>query len=73
MDLDKRRHSSADDFRTRVLARRTLVRNDSNQSESSEGSQELRGILRKHNSVSDSTDSRDVRLEEESLGKSADG
>ncbi|KAL8618608.1 hypothetical protein ACOMHN_015718 [Nucella lapillus] len=68
-DRDRRRHSSADDFRTRVLAKRALERNDSIQSESSEGSQELRSILRKDSCVSDSTDSRP----EEDLFKTGDG
>nr|KAG5689984.1 hypothetical protein BaRGS_008529 [Batillaria attramentaria] len=54
---DRRRHSSADDFRQRVLERRALERKDSNQSESSDGSQELRGILRKDSAQSDSADS----------------
>ena len=35
-DRDRRRHSSADDFRARVLERRALERKDSNHSESSE-------------------------------------
>ena len=72
-DRDRRRHSSADDFRTRVLERRALERKDSNHSESSEGSQELRGVLRKDSSHSDSTDSRqsDVKLDED-VFKTAD-
>jgi hypothetical protein len=62
---DRRRHSSADDFRTRVLERRALERKDSNHSESSECSQEVRGVLRKDSSHSDSTDSRsEVKLDE---------
>ncbi|XP_070194512.1 microtubule-associated serine/threonine-protein kinase 3-like isoform X2 [Littorina saxatilis] len=68
-DRDRRRHSSADDFRTRVLERRALERKDS---ESSDGSQELRGMPRKDSAYSDSTDSRsDVKLDED-VFKTAD-
>ncbi|KAL8582089.1 hypothetical protein ACOMHN_004009 [Nucella lapillus] len=69
---DRRRHSSADDFRTRVLEKRALERKDSNHSESSDGAQEVRGVLRKDSSHSDSTDSRsEVKLDED-VFKTAD-
>ncbi|XP_046356906.2 microtubule-associated serine/threonine-protein kinase 3-like isoform X5 [Haliotis rufescens] len=59
-ERDRRRHSSADDFRTRVLEKRALERKDSNQSESSEGSIEVRNAFRKDSTdrQSDTTDSR---------------
>ncbi|RUS83851.1 hypothetical protein EGW08_008392 [Elysia chlorotica] len=52
---ERRRHSSADDFRARVLERRALERKDSNQSEGSEGSTEM--LRRKDSVMSDTTDS----------------
>ncbi|CAL1530340.1 unnamed protein product [Lymnaea stagnalis] len=52
---ERRRHSSADDFRARVLERRALERKDSNHSEGSEGSLEM--IRRKDSVLSDTTDS----------------
>ena len=70
---DRRRHSSADDFRTRVLEKRALERKDSNHSESSEGSLEVRHMLRKDSSHSDSTDSRSEHKLEEVSFDHADG
>ncbi|BFY99940.1 hypothetical protein BsWGS_02980 [Bradybaena similaris] len=53
---ERRRHSSADDFRARVLERsRALERKDSNYSEGSEGSLEI--MRRKDSVMSDNTDS----------------
>ncbi|XP_059151907.1 microtubule-associated serine/threonine-protein kinase 3-like isoform X3 [Physella acuta] len=52
---ERRRHSSADDFRARVLERRALERKDSNHSEGSEGSMEM--LKRKDSVLSDTTDS----------------
>lgn len=69
---ERRRHSSADDFRTRVLEKQALERKDSNHSESSEGSLELRPILRKDSSYSDSTDKPDGTKLEEDVFKTAD-
>uniref|UniRef100_A0A2C9KAY4 non-specific serine/threonine protein kinase n=1 Tax=Biomphalaria glabrata TaxID=6526 RepID=A0A2C9KAY4_BIOGL len=52
---ERRRHSSADDFRARVLEKRALERKDSNHSEGSEGSLEM--LRRKDSILSDTTDS----------------
>ncbi|CAG5125697.1 unnamed protein product, partial [Candidula unifasciata] len=52
---ERRRHSSADDFRLRVLEKRALERKDSNHSEGSDGSLEL--MRRKDSVLSDTTDS----------------
>ncbi|CAG5132563.1 unnamed protein product, partial [Candidula unifasciata] len=52
---ERRRHSSADDFRARVLERRALERKDSNYSEGSDGSLEMN--RRKDSVMSDNTDS----------------
>ncbi|XP_035827473.1 microtubule-associated serine/threonine-protein kinase 3 [Aplysia californica] len=71
---ERRRHSSADDFRARVLERRALERKDSNQSEGSEGSLEM--IRRKDSILSDTTDSHSDRShredEHDTLGRASD-
>ncbi|XP_036362224.1 microtubule-associated serine/threonine-protein kinase 3 isoform X3 [Octopus sinensis] len=43
---DRRRHSSSDEIRTRLLEKQVLDRKDSNQSESSESSIEVQRVLR---------------------------
>ncbi|XP_055956452.1 microtubule-associated serine/threonine-protein kinase 3 isoform X3 [Patella vulgata] len=71
-EKDRRRHSSADDFRTRVLEKQALERKDSNQSECSDTSLEIRSVLRKDSS--DTTDSRTdastVKLDEDVFSNS---
>ncbi|XP_041358268.1 microtubule-associated serine/threonine-protein kinase 3-like isoform X2 [Gigantopelta aegis] len=67
-EKDRRRHSSADDFRTRVLEKQALERKDSNQSEGSESSLELKSILRKDSLHSDNdsrTDASTIKMDED--------
>ena len=57
---DRRRHSSADEMRTRLLEKQALERKDSNQSTSSENSLELQSYLShpstdRHRALSDNT------------------
>ncbi|XP_053394336.1 microtubule-associated serine/threonine-protein kinase 3-like isoform X2 [Mercenaria mercenaria] len=57
---DRRRHSSADEMRTRLLEKQALERKDSNQSTSSENSIELQSYLShpssdRHRALSDNT------------------
>ncbi|CAE1285272.1 MAST [Acanthosepion pharaonis] len=49
---ERRRHSSSDEIRTRLLEKQVLDRKDSNQSESSESSMEVQRVLRINNSGS---------------------
>ncbi|KAK3089602.1 hypothetical protein FSP39_004936 [Pinctada imbricata] len=56
-DKDRRRHSSADEMRTKLLEKKALERNDSNQSEASDTSLELQQIMRRDIGSMDSTDS----------------
>ena len=58
---DRRRHSSADEMRTRLLEKKALERKDSNQSESSENSLELQSYLtapHRERALSDVTDTK---------------
>ncbi|XP_060576748.1 microtubule-associated serine/threonine-protein kinase 2-like isoform X3 [Ruditapes philippinarum] len=57
---DRRRHSSADEMRTRLLEKQALERKDSNQSTSSENSLELQSYMNhpssdRHRALSDNT------------------
>ncbi|XP_060070360.1 microtubule-associated serine/threonine-protein kinase 3-like [Ylistrum balloti] len=47
---NRRRHSSADEMRTRLLEKQALDRKDSNQSEGSDSSSEIQGYLRRDTS-----------------------
>ena len=55
-DKDRRRHSSADEMRTRLLEKKALERKDSNQSETSDTSLELQHIMKRDLGSVDSTD-----------------
>ncbi|KAL5021676.1 hypothetical protein ScPMuIL_000831 [Solemya velum] len=75
-EKDRRRHSSADEMRTRLLEKQALERKDSNQSECSESSAELHSILRRETSSTDTlndsrTDVSTIKLEDE-LSSSAE-
>ncbi|OWF46091.1 Microtubule-associated serine/threonine-protein kinase 2 [Mizuhopecten yessoensis] len=66
---NRRRHSSADEMRTRLLEKQALDRKDSNQSEGSDSSAEIQGYLRRDTSSTlvDPTDRNDgsMKLDED--------
>lgn len=65
---NRRRHSSADEMRTRLLEKQALERKDSNQSETSESSLEVQSLLRRDTTSTESTDRTDastIRFDED--------